>query len=54
MHLGRGKNELKNQGVTDAIKVSIKRDEHMIQTNTYIKIFNTPQISAKKQTSPML
>lgn len=38
------KKELIYQGVTDARRVSIKRDGQMIQTNTYIIRFNSPEI----------
>ena len=41
------KKELKPQGVTDVKKVSIKRDNKIIQTNTYIMTFELPVIPPK-------
>ena len=38
------KKELKPQGVTDVKRVSIKRDNKMIHTNTYIMTFESPKI----------
>ena len=41
------KNDLKSQGVTDVKKVSIKRDNKIIHTNTYIMTFELPVILPK-------
>ncbi len=41
------KKELKPQGVTDVKKVSIKRDNEIIHTNTYIMTFELPVIPLK-------
>ena len=37
------KNNLRGQGVTDAKQISIKRNNQIIPTNTYILNFNTPK-----------
>ena len=36
--------ELKNQGVTDIKRITIKKENKTIQTNTYILTFNSPTI----------
>ena len=41
------KKELKPQGVTDVKRVSIKRDNKIIHTNTYIMTFELPVIPPK-------
>lgn len=37
-------NELKNQGVTNVKRISIKKNDEVIYTNTYILTFNSPQL----------
>lgn len=41
------KEELKDQGVIDIKRISIRREEHQIQTNTYIMTFDSPNIPQK-------
>ena len=36
--------EVKNQGVTDIKRITIKKENQTIQSNTYILIFNSPTI----------
>ena len=41
------KKELKPKGVTDMKRVSIKRDDKIVNTNTYIMTFKLPVIPPK-------
>ena len=43
------RNNLRGQGVTDAKQISIKRNNQIIPTHTYILNFNTPKPPTKKK-----